>query len=104
MARAPSAKVHKTSGSSISRGAYQKVYGMTRGDAPKVEGPGKIDPGSREYSKGKSAKPLKAEGFNVSYGDTREPTDLADVKALGEGHPLKGWSDQRKKAKMKGLK
>jgi hypothetical protein len=104
MARAPSAKVHKTSGSSISRGAYQKVYGMTHGDAPQVSGPGRIDGGSREYSKHKAGKPAKAEGFNVSYGDTREPTDLADVKALGEGHPLKGWSSERKKAKMKGLK
>jgi hypothetical protein len=104
MAKASSAKVTKTSGSSISRGAYQKVRDMMRDRAPQVDGPGKLDlSSSREYSK-KSSKPLEAKGFNVSYGDTREPTDLADVKALGEGSPLKGWADKRTKSKMKGLK
>jgi hypothetical protein len=106
MAKASSARVSKTSGSSISRGAYQKVYGMLRGDAPqaKSSGPGKIDSESRQYGKVKGTKPMKAEGFNVSYGDTREPTDLADVKALGEGKPPKSWKSDRSKAKIKGFK
>jgi len=104
MAKAYSSQVTKTSGSSISRGAYQKVRDMMRDRAPQATG--NFDLGERrEYSKKKlSVKPEEAKGFNVSYGDTFEPTDLKDVKALGEGKPDKGWKSTRKTQKYKGFK
>jgi hypothetical protein len=101
MARAPRAKVSATSGQGVSRLAYQKGYAMKRGDAPRVDA--KFEKGEtgqkRGYGKGKGAKPDKAGGFNVSYGDMFEPTDLADIQALGERRPPKGWNLGRAAAK-----
>jgi len=104
MAKAYSSQVTKTSGSSISRGAYQKVRDMMRDRAPQATG--NFSTGEqREYSKKKlSVKPEEAKGFNVSCGDTREPTDLADVKALGEGKAPKSWNTKRETKKYKGFK
>ena len=102
MARAPRAKVSKTAGQGVSRLSYQKARALT-GDAPQAKvsfskgGSGE----RRDYSK--KAKPIESGDFNVSYGDTVDPTDIEDVKALGEGKPAKGWSSERKRSKMKGL-
>ena len=104
MARAPRASVSKTSGASISRGAYQKVYGMTRDKAPQVSGSTKFESGEREYRKGGKTKALETGKFNISYGDTFHPTDLEDVKALGEGKAPKSWNTSRKPSKIKGFK
>lgn len=105
MAKSPSAKVSKTSGQGVSRLSYQKgraLSGKTGGASTGIDASfGKSDLGSGDnrYAKG-SAKPDKAGGFNVSYGDTLMPTDLADVKALGEGAPPKP-SNTMKLAKAK---
>jgi len=85
MARTPRASVSKTSGQGVSRLSYQKgrSLGKTdapsvgKGDTPKLEGGG----GGSNRSYGKSGLD---QGMNISYGDTYEPTDLADVQALGE--------------------
>jgi hypothetical protein len=94
MARTPRAKISATSGQGISRLGYQKGYALKRGDAPRVDA--KFEKGDtgqkRAYAKGKGDKPEKAGGFNVSYGDTFLPTDLEEIKALGEGRPSKGWN------------
>lgn len=93
MARAPRSRVSKTTGQGVSRHAYQSAYQLGnhgRGAVPGlksrllVDGPspgGGSSPkyGPRNYGKG------DPQGFNVSYGDTMEPGDLADVQALGEG-------------------
>ena len=87
-----------TSGQGISRLSYQKGYALRGGDAPSVDtrfSKGEDAP-RRQY--GKTAK-ASGPGFNVSYGDTLEPTDIEDVKALGEGKPQKGWDLGRKASK-----
>ena len=96
MARTPRAKVSKTSGQGISRPSYQKGYAL-KGDGPSVDTKfSKGEAPRRQY--GKTAK-ASGPGFNVSYGDTLEPTDLEDVKALGEGKPQKSWDLGRKAGK-----
>lgn len=98
MARAPRARVSQTSGQGISRLSYQKGYslGNMKGSAApgvstKFEGTDK-----REYSK-KQEYPA---GINVSYGDTIEPTDLKDTKAMFASKPTKsGVSTATGKAK-----
>jgi len=84
MARAPRASVSKTSGQGISRLAYQKGYAMKGGASSGLSS--KFSKGEqRDYSKkGGKARPIDAEGINISYGGTYEPTDLGDIEALGE--------------------
>lgn len=91
MARTPRASVSKTSGQGVSRLSYQKgrklggnigavkASGIKMDAGPDIKGPGTTS-GGRSYAKGE-----KAGGMNISYGETIQPTDLADVKALGEG-------------------
>ena len=102
MARTPRAHVSKTFRQGVSRLSYQKGRALS-GDAPKV---GRFEKGEsgqkRGYGKAKSEGKYPA-GFDVSYGDTFLPTDLEEVKALGEGAPPKGWDMKRTAAKkMKG--
>jgi hypothetical protein len=96
MAKTPSAKVSKTSGQGVSRLSYQKgraLSGKTGGgastgiDASFGKSPLGGSGSGRSYAKGE--KSPGDSGFNVSYGDTLMPTDLADIKALGEGPPPK---------------
>jgi hypothetical protein len=98
MARAPRASISKTSGQGVSRLSYQRGRALAKAaDAPAVKtdfGGGK----QREYGKGKAAGKIESK-FNISYGDTFHPTDLEDVKALGELKPMKGWADRRESAK-----
>ena len=104
MARAPRAKISASSGQGVSRKAYQTAYRLS-GDA-RVKGDFSVGPGKaggeREYAKG--GKQKYPQGINISYGDTREPTDLKDIQALAERKPPKGWKTGRRQAKMKGLK
>lgn len=88
MARAPRASVSKTSGQGISRLSYQKGYRM-KGGAPGLKSEFTKGESDNRYAKRKTPKPEKAAGINISYGDTYEPTDLADIKALGEREPPK---------------
>ena len=99
MARAPRAKVSMTSGQGVSRLSYQKAYAM-KGDGPKVDTKFSTAKDSeRQYGKTKVNAKGSGPGFNVSYGDTYRPTDIEDVKALGEGKPDKGWDLGRKASK-----
>lgn len=84
MARAPRAKVPKTSGQGISRLAYQK--GRALGGEIKI-GAGSSGGGSDPRRYDKKAQSIETPPINISYGDTYEPTDLADVKALGQRQP-----------------
>jgi hypothetical protein len=86
MPRAPRASVSKTSGQGISRLSYQKGYALKGGAESGLSAKFPSGGGQeRSYAKkGSAAKPEKAEGINVSYGDTYEPTDLGDIEALGE--------------------
>lgn len=90
MAKAPSAKVSKTSGQGVSRLSYQKgraLSGKTGGASTGIDasfGKSELGSGGNRYAKS-DVKPEQAGGFNVSYGDTIMPTDLEDVKAMGEG-------------------
>jgi hypothetical protein len=77
---------------------------MMRDKAPQVSGSVRIESSGREYAKHKKVTPEEVKGFNVSYGDTYEPTDLADVKALGEGKAPKSWKSDRKAGSIKGFK
>lgn len=94
MARAPRASVSKTSGQGVSRRAYQSAYRLgqhgsaasglkakTSVDGSSPGGGSSPKYGPRNYGKGETPH------FNVSYGDTMEPGDLADIMALGEGSP-----------------
>lgn len=85
MAKAPSAKVSKTSGQGISRLSYQKARSLTGGAnaSIKLDRPGS-DISERRYAK---QSELSVTPINISYGDTYEPTDLKDIKALGELEP-----------------
>lgn len=97
MARAPRAKVPKTSGQGVSRLSYQKGYALgNRGtasggvkDAPKVDNV--RSDSSRGYAKAGSKLDSKG-GINVSYGDTIEPGNLIDVENLAKRKPEKGLS------------
>jgi len=89
MARTPRASVSKTSGQGVSRLSYQKgrnlggnigsvkASGIKMDAGPDIKGPGTLG-SKRSYGKD------EAGGMNISYGETISPTDLADVKALGE--------------------
>ena len=97
MARTPRASVSKTSGQGVSRLAYQKGYKLKGGDA--IKGPGKIDvEGGRGYAK---AKGSGGSSFNVSYGNTYEPTDLDDVNQLFKDKPAKSKLDKQEAKKLK---
>lgn len=85
MARAPS-RVSKTTGQGVSRRAYQTSYALGQKGTGEVPGTGlKFTTGqsaqgrSREYGKTKVDPGRK---INVSYGDTIEPTDLADINRM----------------------
>jgi hypothetical protein len=87
MPRAPRASVSKTSGQGISRLSYQKGYALKGGAASGLSAKFSSGGGDRrDYAKkgGSTPKPQQAEGINISYGDTYEPTDLGDIEALGE--------------------
>jgi hypothetical protein len=111
MARAPRAKVSKTSGQGVSRLSYQKGYALgNRGtssagvkDAPSVDN-ARSDSRSG-YSKGRS-KLDSAGGINISYGDTIDPTNLVDVEGLAKRKPPKdsGLLKPGKPFKIKGGK
>jgi hypothetical protein len=81
MARTPRATVSKTSGQGTSRLAYQKTRSLTKGaDVPSVKGPGKLDMSApRSYGKSGPVGTDPSGKMNVSYGDTFDPTDLADI-------------------------
>ena len=83
MARTPRASVSKTSGQAISRGAYQKTRSLTKNASiPSVKGPGKLDLSTpRGYGKTSKVGADPSGSMNVSYGDTFDPTDLADITA-----------------------
>lgn len=106
MAKAPSARVSKTSGQGVSRLSYQKGYSLgnrgtgTPGPSPSVKGErGAEMKSSRSSSKGKFNK---AGELNISYGETLFPTDLEDVKSIGERKPPKtGFLKLGKKHKYK---
>jgi len=98
VARAPRAKVSKTSGQGISRLSYQKGRALgnkntaTPGDltpakfsAGDMKGPGSTG-GGRSYGKGEGG----AGDINISYGGTIRPSDIEDVKALGKMDIPKG--------------
>ena len=82
MARAPRSKVPKTTGQGISRLSYQKGRELG-GNISLGSSGGKTD--TRSYEK--KVDPIATPPINISYGDTYEPTDLADVKALGQRQP-----------------
>jgi hypothetical protein len=103
MARAPRAKVSVSSGQGVSRKAYQTAYRLGGDARVKGEFSAGSAGGERPYAKKKS-KADYPKGINISYGDTYEPTDLADVKAIAERKPPKGWKTGGRKTKMKGLK
>lgn len=85
MARAPS-RVTRTVGQGVSRRAYQASYALGQHGTGSVSGTGlkfsteHTTPNrGREYAKRKVDPPHK---FTVSYGDTIEPTDLADINRM----------------------
>lgn len=80
MARSPRAKVGKTSGQGVSRRAYQTAYSLgNHGTGSEFRASVKKPADSRSY--GKLDAPTD---FNVSYGDTVEPGDLEDLKAIAK--------------------
>lgn len=82
MAKAPSARVHKTSGQGVSRRSYQTAYDLRRGEGPRVDAKFPKPEKQREYGKKASSK-SKAKpkgGINVSYGDTLPIGDLEDIE------------------------
>lgn len=108
MAKTPSARVSKTSGQGVSRLSYQKsraLSGKTGGASTGIDASfgssdlGGGDRGRNRYAKGGLGAGA-AGGMNVSYGDTLGPTDLSDVKALGEA-PLPKAGPALKSAKPK---
>jgi hypothetical protein len=94
MARAPSAKIHKTSGQGISRGVYQKAYALKNKSGTGIEGAkltsrfgsGGDDEPKRSYGKSES-KPLGGTELKFSYGDTYKPTDLEDIDKMYRERP-----------------
>ena len=82
MARTPRASVSMTSGQGISRGSYQKARSLTKNEnTPQVKRASAAPPvtGTKQIST-KMGAPLGG-NMNVSYGDTFDPTDLADITA-----------------------
>jgi hypothetical protein len=94
MAKAPSAKVPKTSGQGVSRLSYQKGYALgNRGGAAPAGGKSpSVSTSTTELKSsrgGGKAGIDKAGGINVSYGDTLFPTDLEDVRSVAKRQPAK---------------
>jgi hypothetical protein len=92
MARAPRAKVSKTSGAGVSRRSYQQGYAKgNRGTAAAggaVPGVDKPTQDEAKSMRGGKAKFEKGGGeFNVSYGSTLPIGDLEDVKGYAKGKP-----------------
>jgi hypothetical protein len=108
MARAPRAKVPKTSGQGTSRLAYQKGYALgNRGKAsagvkaaPSVDNTGFDSRGGyAKAPKSGLAKLNSPKGIDISFGDTIRPSDLV-------GPPDKSMKapDPRKPFNLKGIK
>ena len=78
MAKAPSARVPKSSGQGVSRHSYQRAYDLgnrSTGGLADFKTGTQDTPKRRSYGKGK-----KEGGINVSYGDTYFPTDLKEIQ------------------------
>jgi len=105
MAKAPSAKVSKSSGQGVSRLSYQKGRSLgNKGSASPGDTQVKMATAIQSNNDfGKTGKVKYPEGINVSYGNTFKPTDLKDVQALGKVTPPKGlktgYAKQSKKLK-----
>jgi hypothetical protein len=105
MARAPRARVAKTSGQGVSRYSYQKGYSLgNRGTGS--AGPAPAVKGERVEVKGGGGRRSKLEkvgDLNISYGDTLEIGDLADIKAVGKrkAPPTPGFLKQGKQTEYK---
>ncbi len=89
MARTPRATVSKTSGQGTSRLAYQKTRALTKNaNVPQIKGPGAIGQSPSTYAKGgPTMTPMKSDPMNVSYGDTFDPTDIADITGADPKRP-----------------
>jgi hypothetical protein len=91
MAKAPSAKVSKTSGQGVSRLSYQTGYRLGNRGTASPGGGVKDAPSSARSDYGKSsggkAKFEKTGDLNISYGDTIFPTDLKDIEGAHRGKP-----------------
>jgi hypothetical protein len=98
MARAPRAKVPKTSGQGVSRLSYQKGYALGNKGGKTAPSVGGAAPAPSRAAGGKS-KLDTAGGINVSYGDTIDPSDLVDVESYAKGKPAKGVNLKLTKAK-----
>lgn len=83
MARAPRAKVSATSGQGVSRLSYQKGYALgnkgsgSPGSSVSTKFQAAESRAGREYDKQKYPG-----GIDISYGDTLNPTDLAETKKI----------------------
>jgi hypothetical protein len=103
-------RVSKTSGQGVSRKAYQSAYALGqhgRGSGGASHSALKSEDGdTRQYSKKDVSEPKTNLKFNVSYGDTYEPTDLKDLKAMFAEKPNKASKmlDLSGPRKMKGFK
>jgi hypothetical protein len=86
MARAPRAKVPKTSGAGVSRLSYQQGYAKgnrgTSAAGGAVPGVDKAAMDEVKLSRGRAKGGGRS--INVSYGETLPVGDLKDIKALGE--------------------
>lgn len=102
MARAPRAKVSQTSGQGISRLSYQKGYslGNRGGGSP---APGVSTKFTNEVKQGRGSEQKYPAGMNVSFGDTSNPTDLAETKTLlsGKKPPAKDYGKPGKASMAK---
>ena len=89
MAKAPSAKVTKTSGQGVSRLSYQKGYSLGNkgtGSPGKVKDSAKVEIKSgRGPGRPKKAKADTKDGINISYGQTLPISTLKDVQEYGKG-------------------
>ena len=89
MAKAPSAKVSKTSGQGVSRLSYQK--GRSLGNKGMSSPGGVKDSAKIELKSGRGpGRPKKDKadgkgGINISYGDTLPISTLKDVQEYGKG-------------------
>jgi hypothetical protein len=107
MARTPRATVSKTSGQGVSRLAYQKAYRSRNSpDMPKVKmEAGGSSASKRDYGKSSSGTDYDAGIFTADYGSTLRPSNLEDVKELGNLKPSKpDVSVERQAKKLKKLK
>lgn len=89
MAKAPSARVPKTSGQGVSRLSYQKAYALRRKAAGGGDNPVPSVKNERvEIASSGTRRPGKgaidgAGGMNISYGDTIPIGDLKDISEVG---------------------